>query len=177
MKSRKEKEDEVQHLKKEFTEAENLVVVQFKGLSVEQDTDLRNKVREADSKYRVVKNRLAKISAEGTPAEELAASFDGPTAIAYNSGDPVALAKALSAYAKANPVFEFKAGMVEGRVVEISTLAEIAAMPSHEELIATVMYLVNAPAQRIAVGVNAVVRNLAVALGQALEQEKFGADA
>ena len=86
----------------------------------------------------------------------------------------MSLAKALSDYAKANPAFVFKAGMVEGRVVEISTLADIAALPSHDELIAQVMCLVNAPAQRIAVGINAVGRNLAVALGQAVEQEKLG---
>ena len=174
MKSKKHKQEEVEHLRKELAEAENLIVVQFKGLNVEQDTDLRNKVREADSKYKVVKNRLAKISAEGTRAQELTASFEGPTAIAYNSGDPVSLAKALSDYAKSHPAFVFKAGMVEGRVVEISTLAEIAALPSHDELIAQLMYLVNAPAQRIAVGINAVGRNLAVALGQAVEGEKFG---
>ena len=149
------------------------MVVQFKGLNVEQDTDLRDQIRKVDSKYKVVKNRLAKISAEGTPAEQLMASFEGSTAIAYNSGDPVSLAKVLSDYAKAHPVFEFKAGMVEGRVVEISTLAEIAALPSHNELIAQLMYLVNAPAQRIAVGIKAVGRGLAVALGQAVEQEKF----
>ena len=174
MKSKKQKQEEIEHLKKELTDAENLVVVEFKGLNVEQDTDLRDKVRKAESKYKVVKNRLAKISAAGTPAEALTASFEGPTAIAYNSGDPVTLAKALSDYAKANPAFVFKAGMVEGRVVEISTLAEIAALPSHDELIAQLMYLINAQAQRIAVGVNAVGRNLAVALGQAVEQEKFG---
>lgn len=176
MKSKKEKQEEVEHLKKELAEAENLVVVQYKGLNVEQDTDLRNKVRETGSKYRVIKNRLANIAAEGTPAGQLAHSFEGPTALAYNSADPVALAKVLSEYAKTHPVFEFKAGMVDGRVVEIAMLAQIASLPSHDELIAQLMYLINAPAQRIAVGVNAVVRNLAVALGQAVEQEKFGSE-
>ena len=174
MKSKKQKQEEVEKLKAELATAENLIVVQFKGLNVEQDTELREKMRKAGSKYKVVKNRLAKISAKGTPVEQLNAAFEGSTAIAYNSGDPVALAKTLSDYAKANPIFQFKAGMVEGRVVEMSTLAEIAALPSHDELIAKLMYLINAPAQRIAVGVNAVVRNLAVALGQAVEQEKFG---
>ncbi len=174
MKSKKQKREEIDQLKEELTEAENLIVVQFKGLNVGQDTDLRDKVRSAGSKYKVVKNRLAKISAKGTHAEQLTASFEGPTALAYNSGDPVTLAKTLSDYAKANPAFEFKAGMVEGRVVEVSALAEIAALPSHDDLIAQLMYLVNAPAQRIAVGVKAVGRNLAVALGQAVEAEKFG---
>ena len=176
MKSKKQKQEEVEYLRKEFSEVQNLIVVKFKGLDVAKDTELRNKVRETDSKYRVVKNRLANVAAEGTRVEQLVSSFDGPTAIAYNSGEPVSLAKVLSDYAKANPAFAFKAGMVEGRVVELSTLAEIGAMPSHDELIAQLMYLVNAPAQRIAVGVNAVTRNLAVVLGQAVEQGKFGPD-
>ena len=176
MKSKKQKQEEVEYLRKEFSEVQNLIVVKFQGLNVAGDTELRNKVRETDSKYRVIKNRLANVAAEGTRVEPLVSSFDGPTAIAYNSGEPVSLAKVRSDYAKANPVFEFKAGMVEGRVVELSMLAEIAAMPTHDELIAQLMYLINAPAQRIALGVNAVMRNLAVALGQALEQGKFGTD-
>ena len=173
MKSKKQKSDEVDYLRKELEAATNLVVVRFKGLTVEQDTDLRVRVRQSESKYRVVKNTLAHLAAKGTPAEQLASHFDGPTAIAYNAGDPVALAKALSDYARANPVFEFRAGMVEGRVVDISTLAEIAALPSQEELLARLLFLLNAPAQRIAVGVGAVARGLAVALGQAVEQRKF----
>ena len=173
MKSKKQKSDEVDYLRKELEAATNLVVVQFKGLTVEQDTDLRVRVRQSESKYRVVKNTLAHLAAKGTPAEQLASHFDGPTAIAYNAGDPVALAKALSDYARANPVFEFRAGMVEGRVVDISTLAEIAALPSQEELLARLLFLLNAPAQRIAVGVGAVARGLAVALGQTVEQRKF----
>ena len=173
MKSKKQKSDEVDYLRKELEAATNLVVVRFKGLTVEQDTDLRVRVRQSESKYRVVKNTLAHLAAKGTPAEQLASHFDGPTAIAYNAGDPVALAKALSDYARANPVFEFRAGMVEGRVVDISTLAEIAALPSQEELLARLLFLLNAPAQRIAVGVGAVARGLAVALGQTVEQRKF----
>lgn len=173
MKSRKQKEDEVALLKDELEVASNLVVVQYKGLTVEQDTELRRAIRKSDSRYRVVKNTLASIASAGTPAEQLKEHFDGPVAIAYNSGDPVGLAKALSDYAKDHPIFEFRAGLVEGRVVDISTLAEIAALPSQEELLAKLLFLLNAPAQRIAVGVNAVARNLAVALGQAVEQKKF----
>jgi large subunit ribosomal protein L10 len=173
VKSKKQKQEEVEHLQKEFESAENLVVVQYKGLNVEQDTELRARIRAADGKYRVVKNRLATIAAKDTPASQVASFFDGPTAIAYNRGEPVALAKALSDYAKDNPSFEFKAGIVEGRVVELATLAEIASLPSHDELLAKLMYLLNSGAQRIGVGLSAVTRNLAVALGQAVEQGKF----
>jgi len=173
MKPKSKKEQELNALKKDLAEAKNLIVAQFKGITVEQDTELRGKIRATGSKYRVVKNTLAKIAAKGTPAEGLAKSLEGSTSIAYNNSDPVALAKALTAYAKANPVFVFKAGMVEGRVVNIADLGAIASLPSKEELIVKVLFLLNAPAQGLATVVNGVARNLAVVVGQAIEQKKF----
>src|SRR5215471_18923515 len=133
MKSKGKKKEELDDLKKDLSEAKNLFVAQFQGMTVSQDTELRVKIRGANGKYRVVKNTLAKKAAEGTPAEGVAKSFDGSTAIAYNVNDPVSLAKALSAYAKANPLFVFKAGVVEGRVINLADIASIAAMPSKEE--------------------------------------------
>jgi len=85
----------------------------------------------------------------------------------------VSLAKALTAYAKANPLFVFKAGLVEGRVINLAEISSIAAMPSKEELIAKLLFLINSPAQRLATVMNGVARNLAVVLGQAVEQKKF----
>jgi large subunit ribosomal protein L10 len=173
MKPKGKKKEELDELKKDLNDAKNMFVTQFKGMTVAQDTDLRQKIRGTNSKYRVVKNTLARKAAEGTPAEGVAKSFDGSTSIAYNSNDPVALAKVLTAYAKTNPVFIFKAGMVEGRVVNIADIANIAAMPSKEELIARLLFLINSPAQRLAVAMNGVARNLAVVIGQAVEQKKF----
>src|SRR5262249_54052365 len=173
MKPKNKKEKELEQLKKDLADVRNLIVAQFKGINVTQDTELRQKIRAANSKYRVVKNTLANIAAKGTPAEGVAKAFDGSTAIAFNNSDPVALAKALTAYAKTNPLFVFKAGMVEGRVVNIADLNAIASMPSKEELIAKLLFLLNAPAQRIAVALNGVARNLAVVVGQAVEQKKF----
>ena len=173
MKSKGKKKEELDELKKQLGGANNLFVAQFQGMTVAQDTELRQKIRGTNSKYRVVKNTLARKAAEGTPAEGVAKSFDGSTAIAYNSNDPVSLAKALTAYAKANPLFVFKAGLVEGRVVNIADIADVAAMPSKEELIAKLLFLLNSPAQRIAAALNGVARNLAVVLGQAVEQKKF----
>jgi large subunit ribosomal protein L10 len=175
MKPKDKKEKELEQLKKDLADVRNLIVAQFKGINVTQDTELRQKIRAANSKYRVVKNTLANIAAKGTPAESVAKAFDGSTAIAFNNSDPVALAKALTAYAKTNPLFVFKAGMVEGRVVNIADLNAIASMPSKEELIAKLLFLLNAPAQRIAVATNGVARNLAVVIKQAMEQNKFQA--
>jgi len=173
MKSKGKKKEELDALKKDLLEAKNLFVTQFQGMTVAQDTELRIKIRETKSKYRVVKNTLVKKAADGTPAQNVAKAFDGSTAIAYNANDPVSLAKALTAYAKANPLFVFKAGMVEGRVINLADIANIAAMPSKEEIIAKLLFLINAPAQRLAIAVNGVARNLAVVLKQAVEQKKF----
>jgi large subunit ribosomal protein L10 len=173
MKPKNKKEQELNALKKDLVDATNLIVAQFKGITVAQDTELREKIRATGSKYRVVKNTLARIASKGTPAEGLTKSFDGSTSIAYNNTDPVALAKALTAYAKANPIFVFKAGMVEGRVVNIADLGAIASLPSKEELIVKILFLLNSPAQGLATAVNGVARNLAVVIGQAIEQKKF----
>jgi large subunit ribosomal protein L10 len=173
MKPKNKKEQDLNALKKDLVDATNLIVAQFKGITVAQDTELREKIRATGSKYRVVKNTLARIASKGTPAEGLTKSFDGSTSIAYNNTDPVALAKALTAYAKANPIFVFKAGMVEGRVVNIADLGAIASLPSKEELIVKILFLLNSPAQGLATAVNGVARNLAVVIGQAIEQKKF----
>src|SRR6059036_1527079 len=173
MKSKGKKKEELDALKKELSEAKNLFVAQFQGMTVAQDAELRHKVRETKSKYRVVKNTLAKKAAEGTATESVSKSFDGSTAIAYNAADPVSLAKALTAYAKTNPLFVFKAGIVEGRLVNIADIANIAAMPSKEELIAKLLFLINSPAQPLALAINGVARNLAVVIHQAVEQKKF----
>ena len=173
MKSKGKKKEELDQLKKDLAEAKNLFVAQFQGMTVAQDAELRQKIRASNSKYRVVKNTLARKAAEGTPAEGVAQSFDGSTSIAFNSTDPVALAKALTAYAKTNPLFVFKAGMVEGRVVNVADISNIAALPSKEGLIAKLLFLLNSPAQRIAIAINGVARNLTVVLNQAVEQKKF----
>src|SRR3989442_5404278 len=173
MKSKGKKKEELDALKKELADAKNLFVAQFQGMTVEQDTELRQKIRGTKSKSRVVKTTLGKKAAEGTPAEQVSKSFDGSTSIAYNANDPVSLAKALTAYAKANPLFTFKAGIVEGRVINLADISNIAAMPSKEELIAKLLFLINSPAQRLTVALNGVARNLAVVMQQAIEQKKF----
>ncbi len=173
MKPKNKKKEELDELRKDLSAAKNLFVTQFQGMTVAQDTELRQKIRETKSSYRVVKNTLARKAADGTPAANVTKMFDGSTAIAYNAADPVALAKVLTSYAKTNPLFVFKAGVVEGRVINVADIASIAAMPSKEELIAKLLFLINSPAQRLAVAMNGVARNLAVVIQQAIEQKKF----
>ena len=170
---RDEKKKEIEALHEEFKRARNLFLAGFQGLTVSQDTELRRNIRSTGSKYKVVKNTLAQRASKGTGVEPLQEKFTGSSALAYNEKDPVALAKVLTTYAKNNPLFVFKAGMVEGRVVDLASLEQIASLPSKEELISKLMFLLNSQAQRLASASGGVARNLAVVLGQAAEQKKF----
>src|SRR5205807_9589811 len=136
------------------------------GITVENDTKLRRAVQAAGGKYQVVKNTLAERAGAGTPAEGLLKNLSGTNSIAYTNTDPVALAKALTKVAKDVPAFQFKSGVVEGRVISISEIQQLANLPSKEELISKVMFLLNAPATRIATALNALPRNLAVTVNE-----------
>jgi large subunit ribosomal protein L10 len=173
MKNKDDKKKDVESLRKELEASKNLFVTGYEKLRVQQDFELRKAVRASGGKYRVVKNNLAAKASEGTPAEQVLKDLKGMTSLAYTSSDPVALAKALTAYAKANPTFTFKAGFVEGRVIDIKAIGELATMPSKEEIFAKLLFLINAPAQRLVTAMNAVGRNLAVVIDQGCKENKF----
>jgi len=174
MKNRSEKKKDLEALKAELERSNNLVVSAFTGMTVTQDYELRKQLRAVGGKYRVVKNTVAELAARGTPAEGLLKNLAGPTALAYTDSDPVALAKALIAYAKANPSLTFKAGMVEGRVISIDEISQLATMPGKPQIIAKLLFLVQAPAQRLTAAISAVSRDMAVVLNQAALENKFG---
>ncbi len=163
---KEEKAKEIQELKDAFLKSKNVLLGSFQGISVSQDTELRQKIRATQSRYKVVKNTLAKIAAKDTAAEPLIDKFQGTTSVAYNTGDPVALAKVLTQYAKDHPVFTFKAGVVEGRVVSMQELSAIAELPSREELLSKLLYVLKAPVQQLVVVLQATTRNLAVVLNE-----------
>jgi large subunit ribosomal protein L10 len=168
-----ERKQEIANLKERLEKAKGLIVSGFNGMTVSQDYELRKQVRAAGGKYRVVKNTLAEIASEGTTASGALKGLAGATAISFTEGDPVALAKALTAYAKTNPAFVFKAGVVEGRAVSIAEISQLATLPSKEELIAKLLFLINAPAQQLVTVTGAIARNLAVVVDQAVKANKF----
>jgi large subunit ribosomal protein L10 len=170
---RNDKGKEIENLRKDFTDARNVLLAGFQGLTVGQDTELRRAIRAVGSRYRVVKNTLAKRAAQGTALEPIKERFTGSSAVAYNAEDPVSLAKAITTYAKTHPRLVFKAGVVEGRVIDLADLNQIASLPSKEELISKLMFLLNTGAQRLAGVVQAVPRNLAVVMEQAGKEKKF----
>src|SRR3989454_8878656 len=150
------KVEQVEKLGKELKSASSMVVATYSKLTVAQDYQLRKTLRGTGAKHRVVKNTLAERAAKGTKVEEILKNLSGVTSIAYTAGDPVALAKALAKYAKDNPEFTFKAGLVEGRVVSIKEIESLATMPSKEEIYSKLLFLLNAPAQRLVSAMNAV---------------------
>jgi len=169
------KSELIDKLSADLKKANNVIVGSFAKMKVSQDFELRKTVRGAGAKYKVVKNTLAERAAKGTPAEPVLKGLAGVTSIAITSGDPVALAKALSKYAKDNPEFTFKAGVVEGRVISIKEIEALATMPAKEEIYSKLLFLLNAPAQRLVTAMNAVGRNLAVVVDQAVKENKFKA--
>jgi len=171
--SRAKKVEQVDKLGVELKKVSSLVIATYSKLTVAQDHELRKTLRSSGAKYRVVKNTLAALAAKGTPAEEALKDLSGVTSIAYTEGDPVALAKAVSKYAKDNPEFTFKAGVVEGRVISIKEIQALATMPSKEELFSKLLFLMNAPAQRLVTVMNAVGKDLAVVINQGVEKNKF----
>ena len=173
MKKKSDKAKDLEALKKEFEAANNIFVTGHEKLTVQQDFELRKAVRGAGGKYKVVKNNLAGKASEGTKAEDLMKDLVGMTSLAYTQKDPVALAKALTTYAKAVPAFTFKAGMVEGRVIDIKSIQDLANMPSREQILSKVLFLINASAQRLVTAIGGVARNLAVVVDQGVKENKF----
>lgn len=173
MKKRSEKEKDLQQLKTDLAKVSTVILTTFQGITVEEDTKLRRAVRAVGGRYRVVKNTLAERASTGTPAEPLLKNLMGANSIAYTSADPVALAKVLTKVAKDVPAFRFKAGLVEGRVLSLQEIQQLAQLPSKEELYSKIMFLLQTPARRFAVALAAVSRNLAVVVNEAARSNKF----
>jgi len=173
MKSKAQKQKDLDLLTNQFQQAKAAMLVSFSKMTVAKDQELRRQLREAGVSYAVVKNTLARKAAAGTPLEPMAEQFKGVTAVALSTSDPVALSKAIAKFSKANPeIFSFKVGLVEGKVIELRDVEAIASLPSREELISKVLFLINAQAQRLATVINAVPRNLAVVMGQVSAQKE-----
>ena len=167
MKTREQKQKDLNALTEQLNNSKSAMVVSFNKVTVNKDQEFRHQLREAGAEYRVVKNTLARIAVKDTKFEGATEHFKGVTAIAWTENDPVILSKTISNFIKANAdLYTFKAGVVDGRVVDLKQVQEIAALPSKEELISKLLFVINAQAQRIVTVINAVPRNLAVVIKQ-----------
>jgi large subunit ribosomal protein L10 len=173
--TRASKSEKVKKLAVELEHSTSAIIGTFKGLTASKDFELRKIIRKAGGSYHVVKNKLAERAAEGSKVEAALKGLKGVSAVAYTSGDPVALAKALSEWVKENAEFTFKLGIVDGKVINISEIEQLAKMPGKEELFSKLLFLISSPAQRLATVINATGRNLAVVVNQGVEKGKFAA--
>jgi len=173
MKKRSDKKKDAETLGSDLAKVSTVILTTFQGITVAQDTQLRRAVQSVGGHYRVVKNTLAERAGAGTPFEPVLKGLAGTNSIAYTETDPVALAKALTKVTKEVPAFRFKAGAVEGRVLSIAEIQQLAQLPSKEELISKILFLLQAPTQRVASTASAVLRNLAATLQEAVKAEKF----
>jgi large subunit ribosomal protein L10 len=171
------KKEQVEKLNADLKNVSNAVVATYSKLTVAQDYELRKALRGVGAKYKVVKNTLAELAVKGTKIEEGLQNLTGVTSIAYTTGDPVAMAKALTKYAKDTPEFTFKVGVVEGKVISIKEIEALASLPSKEEIHSKLLFLISSPAQRLVTVMNAVGRDVAVVLGQGVEKGKFAGEA
>ncbi|MCY7346048.1 MAG: 50S ribosomal protein L10 [Pyrinomonadaceae bacterium] len=163
MKTRERKQEDLNALTEQLNNSKSAMIVSFSKLTVTKDQDFRNQLRSAGANYKVVKNTLARIAVKGTPYEGATDYLKGVTGIAWTDNDAVVLSKTVSKFIKDNgDIYKFKAGIVEGRVVDLTQVTAIANLPSKEELISKLMFVINAQAQRIVTVINAVPRNLAV---------------
>src|ERR1700677_1016684 len=163
----------IDQLTHELQGSTSAIVGTFAKLTVSQDFELRKVVRSAGGRYRVLKNKLAARASKGTKVEQALQGLKGVSSVAYTSGDPVALAKALSTWMQENAEFTFKLGIVDGHVITVEEVKQLATMPSKEAIFSKLLFLINAPAQRLATVINATGRDIAVVINQAVEQGKF----
>ena len=172
--NREEKASAISELGEGIGQATNAFVISFKGITVPQVTELRRQVRDTNSTYVVVKNTLALIAVKDSPLTALKDQFSGPTAVALNRTDAVALAKALTKFAKDVPSISFKGAMLNGQIVAADQIQAIANLPSREELISKLLFLMQSPIRGLAIVLNANIRNIAVVLSEIAKQRGGG---
>jgi large subunit ribosomal protein L10 len=168
--NREEKSQTIQEIAAQIEGAEAIFAVDYRGISVPQAAELRTRLRETDSSFRVVKNRLTKRAAEQVGEERLADLLVGPTALTFVRGDTAAAAKAITTFNKEHDVLTYKGGLMGETVLDDAGFKSIARLPSREVLVGQFAGLVASPLTGVVRGLNALIQGLATQLGQIAEK-------
>jgi large subunit ribosomal protein L10 len=170
--NKQEKNQFVQEMNSSLKGIEWAFLFDYRGLKVGQANNLRRKIKEANSHYKVVKNTLIKLAVKDTLLENLSDSFKGPIGIAWTTEDPVSLAKVLSNFAKENKTFEFKSGVVSGKLINAVDFASLSKLPSRQDLLARLAYTLNAPARGLVTSLNEIMAQFVRVLGGIQKQKE-----
>lgn len=157
---KEQKHQLVDQLQEELSEAVAVIVVEYKGITVDSMTQLRVKLREKEASFRVVKNTLLKLACQGHSNDKLADLAGGPIAIAFTKGDPAAMAKELTGYAKGEKTLVIRGGVLSGKLMDSTGVADLATLPSLDEMRARTLALFQAPAQQLLSLLLATPRNV-----------------
>jgi large subunit ribosomal protein L10 len=171
MLTRDQKREQYEQLRGVLVDATTVFVLANSGLKVNEVNELRSKVRGASASYKVVKNSIVRLAIGGTPMEGLAPYLKGPNALAYTGGDAVGLAKVLRDFVKAHPALAFERAYLEGQVVDAEQAKAVAELPSRDELVSRLLYMLQSPIRRLVVALNAPAQQLAQALKQIAEKQ------
>jgi large subunit ribosomal protein L10 len=169
---RQAKHEQVVQLRDELKDVSSIFLCNFNGLTVDKDTELRRKMRENGATYKVVKNTMLRLAFEGTDFDQVKDHLKGNTALAHNTSDVVGLAKLIKEFGDANAKFEFKTGVVEGKVIDATELKALATLPPKEQLVAKLMFMLNYPIQGLVTALSGLPRNLAIVLDQVKQQKE-----
>lgn len=171
MLTKEQKQTQSDELRDVFSDVSTLFVLANTGLSVNEINELRSKVRESEASYRVVKNSVVRLAVEGTAMEGLGPRLKGPNAFAFTNGDGVALAKVLRDFVKSHPALTFRQAWLDGQVLGAEDAAKIAELPSREELLTKLAFLLQSPIRRLAVALNSPIQKLASAVAQIADKQ------
>ena len=171
MLTKEQKREQSEQLRSALGDAAALFVLQNHGLNVNEVNQLRSKVRQTSASYKVVKNSVVRLAVEGTELETLDSHLTGPNALAFTDGDGVALAKVLREFAKDHPELTFKRGYLEGQFLDAEEATAVADLPSRDELVSRLLYLLQSPIRRLAVALNGPIQKFTTAVSQIAEKE------
>lgn len=161
-----EKVETVERLKTRLDGAKTVVLTEYRGLTVQQLSDLRKQLRAVSAEYKVVKNRLARLAGNQTGLAQLAPHLKGPTGVVISRDDPVAVSKALHAFAKTNQALAIKAGLIEGQLLPPAELKALSELPSREALRSQIVGVIQGPLAQIVGLLTSVQRDIAYVLAE-----------